>query len=206
MSRFRLTYFDFDGGRGEPIRIAFHAAGVDFEDHRISFDEFMKTRGDMRFTCAPELEVDGVTVTQSNSVLRYVGKMAGLYPEDDLQALYCDEAMDAVEDLLHQIVHTFGLEGDQLKAAREKLANGWISVFVKGLAEILERAGGEYFADNRMTVADLKVYMQIRSLRAGTLDHVPTDLVDKLATSLVAHEERVGNDPIVTAYYATRAS
>jgi len=206
MSRFKLTYFDFDGGRGEPIRIAFHAAGIDFEDHRISFDEFMKTRDDMRFTCAPQLEVDGVTVTQSNSMLRYVGKMAGLYPEDDLQALYCDEAMDAVEDLLHQIVQTFGLEGDELKAAREKLADGWLSVFVNGLADILERGGGEYFADNRLTVADLKVYVQIRSLRAGTLDHVPTDFVDKLAPSLVAHEERTGNNPIVTAYYATRAS
>lgn len=206
MSRYKLTYFDFDGGRGEPIRIAFHVAGVDFEDHRISFDEFMKIRGDMRFTCAPELEVDGVTVTQSNSMLRYVGKMAGLYPEDDLQALYCDEAMDAVEDLLHQVVHTIGLEGDELKAAREKLADGWLSVFVNGLAEILERGGGEYFADNRLTVADLKVYVQIRSLRAGTLDHVPTDLVDKLAPGLVEHEKRVGNDPIVTAYYTARAS
>ncbi len=206
MSKFKLTYFDFNGGRGEPIRIAFHAAGVDFEDHRISFEEFAKTRGDMRFTCSPELEVDGVTVTQSNSMLRYVGKMAGLYPEDDLQALYCDEAMDAVEDLLHQIVQSFGLEGDELKAAREKLVDGWITVFVKGLAEILERGGGEYFADNRLTVADLKVYMQIRSLRAGTLDHVPTDLVDKLAPDLVQHEERVGNDPIVTAYYAARAA
>jgi len=205
MSKFKLTYFDFDGGRGEPIRIAFHAAGIEFEDYRISFEEFMKTRGDMRFTCAPELEVDGVTVTQSNSMLRYVGKMSGLYPQDDLQALYCDEAMDAVEDLLHQVVHTFGLEGDELKTAREKLASGWISVFVKGLAEILQRAGGEYFADNRLTVADLKVYVQIRSLRAGTLDHVPTDLVDKLAPSLVKHEERVANDPIVAAYYAARA-
>ncbi len=206
MSRFKLTYFDFNGGRGEPIRIAFHAAGVDFEDHRISFETFMQTRGDMRFTCLPQLDVDGVTVTQSNSMLRYVGKVAGLYPEDDLQALYCDEAMDAVEDLLHQIVHTFGLEGDELKAAREKLAAGWISVFVKGLAEILERAGGDYFADNRLTVADLKVFTQIRSLRAGTLDHVPSDLVDKLAPSLVQHEERVGNDPIVTRYYASMAS
>ena len=205
MSRFKLTYFDFDGGRGEPIRIAFHAAGIEFEDHRISFDEFMKNRGDMRFTCAPELEIDGVTVTQSNSMLRYVGKRAGLYPEDDLQALYCDEAMDAVEDLLHQVVHTMGLEGDELKAAREKLADGWLSVFIRGLAEILERGGGEYFADNRLTVADLKVYVQIRSLRAGTLDHIPTDLVDKLAPGLAKHEERVGNDPIVIAYYAARA-
>jgi glutathione S-transferase len=206
MSKYKLTYFDFDGGRGEPIRIAFHAAGIDFEDHRISFEEFMKTRGDMRFTCAPELEIDGVTVTQSNSMLRYVGKMAGLYPEDDLQALYCDEPMGAVEDLMHNIVQTFGLEGDELKEAREKLADGWISVFVKGLAEILQRGGGEYFADNRLTVADLKVFVQTRSLRAGTLDHVPTDLVDKLAPGLVQHQERVGSDPIVTAYYAARAS
>ena len=206
MSKFKLTYFDFNGGRGEPIRIAFHAAGVDFEDHRISFEEFMKTRGDMRFTCTPVLEIDGVAVTQSNSMLRYVGKMAGLYPEDDMQALYCDEAMGAVEDLLHQIVQSFGLKGDELKAAREKLVDGWIAIIVKGLAEILERAGGEYFAANALTVADLKVYVQIRSLRAGTLDHVPTDLVDKLAPSLVRHQERVGSDPIVTAYYAARAT
>jgi glutathione S-transferase len=205
MSKFKLTYFDFDGGRGEPVRIAFHAAGVDFEDHRISFDEFMKTRGDMRFTCAPELEVDGVTVTQSNSMLRYVGKMAGLYPEDDLQALYCDEAMDAVEDMLHQIVQTMGLEGEELKAAREKLADGWLSVFIKGIADILDRSGGDYFADNRLTIADLKVFVQIRSLRKGTLDHISTDLVDKLAPGLAKHQERIGNDPIVTAYYAARA-
>lgn len=205
MARYKLTYFDFDGGRGEPVRIAFHAAGIDFEDHRISFEEFMKTRSTMRFTCAPVLEIDGVQVTQSNSMLRYVGKMAGLYPADDLQALYCDESMDAVEDLLHQVVHTFGLEGDELRQAREKLTDGWITTFVKGLADLLERGGGQYFADGRLTVADLKVYMQIRSLRSGTLDHVPTDLVDNLAPNLVDHQERVGSDPIVTAYYATRS-
>jgi len=204
MSKFKLTYFDFDGGRGEPIRIAFNAAGVDFEDHRIPFGEFMKTRSNMRFTCAPVLEVDGVAVTQSNSMLRYVGKLAGLYPEDDLQALYCDEAMDAVEDLLHQVVQTFGLEGDALKAAREELVDGWITTFVKGLGEILER-GGDYFADNKLTVADLKVAYLTQWLNVGQLDHVPTDLVERLAPALNAHAERVANDPIVKAYYEARS-
>lgn len=200
MADYKLTYFDFSGGRGEPIRIALHAAGIDFEDHRISFDEFLKTREQMRFNCAPVLDIDGVEVTQSNAMLRYVGKMAGLYPEDATQALYCDEAMDAVEDLLHQIVSTFGLEGDALKAARQKLVDGWLTIFVTGLGEILER-GGDYIADNRLTVADLKVYVQTRSLRSGTLDHVPTDLVDRLAPNLVEHEERIANDPVVTSYY-----
>ena len=205
MSQYKLTYFDFDGGRGEPVRIAFHAADLDFEDHRISFDEFMQTRSGMPFQCAPVLDIDGVAVTQSNAMLRYVGKMAGMYPADPLQALYCDEAMGVIEDMLHHVVHTFGLEGDELKAAREKLVDGWISTIVKGLAVLLQRGGGRYFADDRLTVADLKVFMQIRSLRSGTLDHVPADLVDRIAPALVEHEERVADDPAVKAYYASRA-
>ncbi len=205
MPNYKLTYFDFDGGRGEPIRIAFHAAGIDFEDHRISFQEFMAQRGDMRFTCAPVLEIDGVAVTQSNAMCRYVGKMAGLYPEDDTQALYCDEAMDAVEDLLHYIVGTFGLEGEELRVAREKLIDGWLSTFLRGLEEILQRGGGEYFADNRLTVADLKVFVQVRSLVTGNLDHVPPDIVEKLAPGLARHHARIGADPIVTAYYDSRS-
>ena len=159
----------------------------------------------MRFTCAPVLDIDGTEVTQSNSILRFIGKQAGLYPEDDLQALYCDEVMGAVEDLLHQIVHTFGLEGDALKKAREKLSDGWITTYIKGLADLLARGGGKYFADGRLTVADLKVYMQVRSLHGGTLDHVPTDLVEKLAPSLIEHQERIGADPVVANYYAARA-
>ncbi len=204
MSRYKLTYFDIDGGRGEPVRIAFHAAGIDFEDHRISFPEFTKIRSTMRFTCAPVLKIDGTEVTQSNAMLRYVGKMAGLYPENDLQALYCDEAMESVEDLLHQFVRTFGLEGDELRKAREKLVEGWLTTFINGFADLLSRGGGKYFADNRLTVADLKVFMQVRWLRSGALDHVPSDLVDTLAPSLVEHQERVGNDPVVAGYYASR--
>jgi glutathione S-transferase len=204
MTAYKLTYFDIDGGRAEPVRIAFHAAGIEFEDKRIAFPEFMEMRDSTRFNSVPVLEVDGAVVTQTNGMCRYVGKMAGLYPEDALQALYCDEALGAIEDLLHRIVPTFGLEGDELKAAREKLVNGWMTTFVKGLGEILKR-GGDYFADNRLTVADLKVAYLTKWLNAGQLDHVPTDLVERLAPALNAHADRVMNDPIVKAYYAARS-
>ena len=60
MTSYKLTYFDMDGGRAEPIRIAFHAAGIDFEDVRISFPEFAEMRESFRFRCAPILEIDGV--------------------------------------------------------------------------------------------------------------------------------------------------
>lgn len=204
MAHYKLTYFDFDGGRAEPIRIAFHAAGIEFEDHRLSFAEFGKMRKSTRFNSVPVLEIDGAAVTQSNAMCHYVGKMAGLYPEDDLQALYCDEAMGAMEDLMHYIVRTFGLEGDELKRAREKLVDGWLSVYLRGLDELLTRGGGDYFADGRMTMADLKVFVQTKSLINGTLDHVSPDIVQKLAPTLVAHEKRIEKEPQVVAYYASR--
>ena len=205
MPNYKLTYFDFDGGRGEPIRIAFHIAGIVFEDHRISFEEFVAQRDSLPFRCAPVLEIDGTAVTQSNGMARYVGKMAGLYPEDPLQALYCDEVLGAHEDLMHHTVRSFGLEGEELKRAREELVDGWLTTFVRGFGELLTRGGGEYFADGRMTVADLKAFVQTRSLRSGVLDHVPVDLVDRLAPGLAEHQARIESDPRVAAYYASRA-
>jgi hypothetical protein len=47
--------------------------------------------------------------------------------------------------------------------------------------------------------------VQVRSLRGGHLDHVPADFVDRLAPNLAEHEARIGNEPIVKAYYARRA-
>jgi glutathione S-transferase len=204
MAHYKLIYFDFDGGRGEPIRIAFHAAGIEFEDERWSFPEFQEKRRGTRFNALPVLEIDGNAVTQSTAMCRYIGKMAGLYPEDDLQALYCDEVMDATEDLTHIIVRTFGLEGDELKQAREELTSGWITTFLIGLNELLERGGGEYFADSCLTMADLKAFMIVRWLTSGGLDHVPTDIVEKVSPKLVDHCKRIEAEPIVASYYASR--
>lgn len=205
MPDYKLTYFDFDGGRAEPIRIAFHAAGIEFEDKRISFPEFGESRSGIRFHAVPVLEINGEQITQSNAIGRYIGKMAGLYPTDQLQALYCDEVTGALEDLTHYVVQTFGLKGDDLIAARKILVDTRLTTFLTGLEQLLERGGGEYFASNQLTIADLKAFMQTRSLMSGNLEHVPTDLVQELAPSLVDHEIRISADPRVIAYYASRA-
>lgn len=204
MTSYRLTYFDIDGGRAEHVRIAFHAAGIAFEDNRISFQEFGDTRSGMRFTCVPVLEIDGEPVTQANALGRYVGKMAGLYPTDSLQALYCDEVLGAMEDMTNHIARTMRMSGEELRAAREELAEGWLVVYLRGTSELLARGGGEYFADQQLTVADLRAMLQMRWLTSGALDHIPADLVERVAPALVEHQARVESDSRVTAYYATR--
>lgn len=131
--------------------------------------------------------------------------MAGLYPTDDLQALYCDEVLGALEDLTNYIVQTFGLQDEELQEARQGLVEGWLPIFLKGIDELLNRGGGKYFADNQLTIADITASVAIGWLCAGELDHVPADIVQQLAPGLVEHHKRVAADPRVVAYYASRA-
>ena len=42
----------------------------------------------------------------------------------------------------------------------------------------------------------------MRALNSGRLDHVPTDLVEKVAPALNAHVRRIAKTPAVVKYYA----
>jgi len=142
-------------------------------------------------------------LAQSNSINRCVGKLADLYPEDALKAARCDEVMDAVEDVVTRVVATFGLKDDAaMRAAREALVERPIRLYLLRLQERLQAQGGRYFADDRLTVADLKVYVWIRNLRSGILDHIPADLVDRVAPGLAEHCDRLDKHPGIVAYYA----
>lgn len=206
MPQLKISYFDFHGGRAEPARLALAIGGVPFEDHRFTFPEFADVRKDTPFGQVPVLSVDGVQVTQSDSILRYAGKLAGLYPSDPLQALFCDEVMFVVEEASMKIGPTFRMTGEEQKAARLALVNGSMPQYLTWLEKQLMAHGGEYFADQRLTVADLKVFVDVRGLNSGRLDHVPTDLVEKVAPALNAHMQRIASTPAVVQYYAKFAA
>ena len=114
MKQIKLTYFDF-GGRAEPARLALSIGGIEFEDCRLSFDEWANFKEQTPFHAIPILEHDGKILTQSNTINRYVGKLTNLYPADPWQAALCDEVMDAVEDILCQIITTFSITDEEEK-------------------------------------------------------------------------------------------
>ena len=202
MPQLKLSYFDMHGGRGEPVRLALAIGGVAFEDHRFAFPEFAEVRKAAPFGQVPLLEVDGVLVTQTDAMLRYAGKLANLYPADAYQALLCDEVSFVVEEAGIKMGPTFRMAGEEQKAARLALVNGSMPVYLAWLQTRLLAQGGAYFADKRLTVADLKVFVDVRSLNSGRLDHVPIDLVAQVAPALNMHMQRVAEHPAVVAYYA----
>ena len=202
MAKLKLTYFDFHGGRGEPARIALSIGGIAFEDDRVLLADWQRRKADTPFGALPLLEVDGQIIAQSNAINRYVGKLADLYPSDPWEAALCDEVMEAVEDIVSKIAATINLPEEQKKTQRQALVEGPIPFYLTRLQQRLEAYGGRYFAADRLSVADLKVFTLIRHLRSGVLDHVPADLPDRVAPKLIEHYERVKNDPGVKAYYA----
>jgi prostaglandin-H2 D-isomerase / glutathione transferase len=202
MTQPKLSYFDMHGGRAEPVRLALAIGGVAFEDHRFAFPEFAELRKSASFGQVPVLHLNGVQVTQSDAILRYAGKLAGLYPTDPYQALLCDEVAYVVEEAGVKMGPTFRMTGDEQKAARLALVNGSMPVYLAWLQNQLLAHGGVFFADNRLTVADLKVLVDVRGLNSGRYDHIPADLVEKVAPALNAHALRIGQTPAVLAYYA----
>ena len=110
----KLHYFDIKG-KGESIRLICAYGGLELEDHRFeSRDQFlaMKASSRLSFGQVPMLEVDGkVAMVQSAAIMRYLGKLTGLYPMDDhILAQKIDAIMDQVSDVfMGSTVLTYGL-------------------------------------------------------------------------------------------------
>ena len=100
----KLTYFDFSGSRGEECRLALHAAGVEFEDHRIKGAEWPTVKPTMPFGAMPVLEIEGKgRLAQSNAILGFIGRSHGLLPDDAWEAARHEAVMCAVEELRGRI-------------------------------------------------------------------------------------------------------
>ena len=110
-----------------------------------------------------------------------------------------------MEEIVSKVVHTFGIsEKAELREAREKLYRGPMTIFIKGFDRILNNKSSEYFADSRLTVADLSMFIWVKSLKSGNLDYIPTDLVPSLAPTLENHYQLVKNSRGVKDYYEAK--
>jgi len=178
MSAPRLIYFDFAGSRGEECRIALHLAGIDFEDVRVQSKDWPALKDSMPFGALPVLELPGkVPLAHSNAILVLLGRRHRLHPTDDFEAARHEALMCSVEDLRHTIGPTLRItDPEQKRKAREALATNelrsWGSQVERQLGE------GPFVAGATLQVADLKLYIMVRWLTSGTLDHVPKSVLD----------------------------
>ena len=201
MSKPRLVYFDFSGSRGEECRLALHLAGIDFEDVRIAFKDWAALKDNTPFGAMPVLEIAGKPpLAHSNAILVFIGRQHGLHPADAFEAARHESLMCAVEDLRHTLTPSLRItDPEQKRQVREALAANelktWGSQVERQLGE------GPFVAGATLQVADLKLCMIVRWLTSGTLDHVPTTVLDH-CPKLVRLAQAVAGHPGVQAWQA----
>ena len=188
MVAYKLYYFDFDGGAGEPIRNAFRIAKIAFEDVRVKHGDWpeLKKSDKCLFGQMPLLEVDSHMYAQSMAILRYVGKLTGLYPSDPLEALRVDELLDCVIDMRTKISPTYGLPEAERVAAREKLVTDFIKPHLARMECRLHHGGKctGFAVGDKLTIADLVIANEVNSFRSGRLDGIDSHIVDNAEAML----------------------
>ena len=94
-----LHYFDIYG-RGEPIRVILHYAGIQFEDRTYSFEAWPSIQNSFEFSELPCLEIDGIRLVQSQSIARYLCIRLGYYHKDPYLNYLSSSLVDGIKDFL----------------------------------------------------------------------------------------------------------
>ena len=180
MPSYKLYYFDFDGGAGEPIRNLFRLCKIPFEDIRVKHSDWPAIKGKAVFGQMPLLEIDGQMYAQSMALLRYLGKITGMYPTDAILALQVDELMDCMLDVRGKMSTTYAMGEAEKLSTRIKLAEEFIK---PRLADIEKRIAnsvqiGGFAVGGKMTIADLVLANDVTGYMSGRLDGIEKTIAD----------------------------
>lgn len=178
MAKPKLTYFDFSASRGEECRLAFSVAGVDFEDNRVKREDWPALKATLPFRSMPVLELEGKPpLSQANAILRLIGRKYGLLPiDDDWECARIESIMDAAEDIRGKVSATMSIKDpEEQKRTRAELSEGAL----KSFGECIEaQIQGPFVSGEKISVADIKLFVVVGWIKKGVLDHISAELFD----------------------------
>ncbi|GMF15172.1 unnamed protein product [Phytophthora lilii] len=198
----KLTYFDA-AGRAEVPRLVFYIGGVPFQDVRINYEQFSAMKAALPLGQVPTLEVDGEVFTQSHAIMRYAGRLGGLYPVSaPYLALKIDELLHAMGEVEEKMGPSFReSDVDKKKAMREELASVTLPRYAALIEARLEKMKQiPAFETKEVYVHEVAIYALVKALRAGYIDFIPTNVLDDYKLLNETHE-KVANHPKVKEWY-----
>jgi len=166
-STYKLHYFDA-AGLAEPIRLAFHANKVPFEDIRLTGESWkeLKESGKTTFGQVPFLEIDGKGYGQSKPILRLLCQKFGNYPSN-VEDVYRVEAIADFVDDFRTPWRAVYMEQDaeKKKELEKKYLTEQLPGFLEKLNALLKENGPKhhFFVADRLTLADFYViaYLEV---------------------------------------------
>merc|ERR1711976_1004296 len=201
MPSFKLVYFN-GRGRAESIRMALAAAEQEYEDKRITGEEWGAMEPDCPFNGLPMLEVDGKKLGQSGTILRYLGKELGLAGSNSMEAAQIDAMADTVTDVREKPIPFF-FEKDEEKKKTE-LQKAFTETVPEILAKLEAAAGGDGFlVGDKPSYADCHLLAVVDGYQRGPLPEPLRISLDKYP-KLAGVVERTKALPGVAKYLSNR--
>ncbi|XP_037804713.1 hematopoietic prostaglandin D synthase-like isoform X2 [Penaeus monodon] len=151
MPDFTLIYFNARGS-AEPIRWMFSYADIPFNDERIEKEDWSDRKSSIPGGKLPVLMVDEKPLPQSQAIARFIAKEAGLMPEDNLDAAYCDALVDTVRDVMEKVYGKIMSEEDEEERKRWFMEEFFPYHMAPVLARLNARLSGrEWFVGDQVT-------------------------------------------------------
>ena len=182
----KIIYFNFPFWRAEIARIPLYISNTKFEDKRITSEEFsyIKENGKMSdgtiipFSQLPVLVIDGQSIAQTGAIARICGKISGFYPESLVEAGKVDQIIDTATDI-NMLMRPSMREQDpdKKKLMRQELSKNDLPKYF-GFLEDLLKEENIWFAENRMTIADIAIWRLMGWLKSGVIDDIPQDITN----------------------------
>lgn len=163
MPKYVFHYFEVKA-LGEGCRLLLAYGGQEFEDHRLSSEQWPDFKPKTLFGQMPVLEIDGKQYAQSNAISRYLGKKYGLAGDSAEEAFEIDQNVDFVHDIRAKaaMVHYEPDEAIKAKKHEENLKNLYPNLLEK-LNDIIVKNNG-HIALGKLTWGDF--------VFAGMLDYL----------------------------------
>ena len=220
-----LTYFPIMG-RAEPIRLAAAIGGVPFTNKAVTREEWAGIKRHTPLGQLPTLSVlqpgkEYLVAPHAVAILRYIGKLSGLYPLDDIEAVHVEFMIETIVEVISMLEVTVTgtvkslifdelWEEDQILEIQRRLASNQecgLPFFLRFFESVLERS--KWLVGKNLTIADLTLYHLVgwldgsldSGIYGGKLGAVDSSILDDYPL-VRQHKELVQNYPGATAFHS----
>ncbi|KAI5117249.1 hypothetical protein M0805_006412 [Coniferiporia weirii] len=176
--KYQLYYWPGIPGRGEPIRLAFEEAGVEYEDvaYTRGVSAVTELLGGGKHFAPPILRHGDIEISQLPNIMLYLGPKLKLVPESEAGRLRVNQlfltAMDCQNEAhdTHHPISVGAYYEDQKDAALERAKDfreNRVPKFFKYFESVLEsnkESEGEWLVGDSLTYADLGLTFLVEGL------------------------------------------
>uniref|UniRef100_A0AC35TL00 GST N-terminal domain-containing protein n=1 Tax=Rhabditophanes sp. KR3021 TaxID=114890 RepID=A0AC35TL00_9BILA len=151
-----LTYFN-GMGRAEVARILLNYGGQEFNDVRVSFEEWPKIKEQQPFKQLPVLEVDGVKIGQACAFEQLLASRFKLLGKNDIETALIQQFVLAIDDVQLNAKPMYYEKDEEKKKIMTKayLADN-VAPFLKLISGVIAKSG--LLVGSSISYADISLF------------------------------------------------